>query len=57
MNPDDVPEAANSLIRFVDKVDLERTGAPAFLGVITTNTASYRRVDGVHVLHIATLGP
>lgn len=57
MNPADVPEAANSLTRFVDKVDLDKTGQPAFLGVITTNTASYRRGDGVHVVHVATLGP
>ncbi|MCL2423214.1 MAG: ATP-binding protein [Micrococcales bacterium] len=57
MNPDHVDQAAASLLRFVDKVNLTRTGAPAFLGVVTTRSAAYRRPDGVCCLPVATLGP
>lgn len=57
MNPDDVHSAAAGLLRFAAKVDQSRVGAPAFLGVITTNTSSYRRDDGVLVVAISALGP
>lgn len=57
MNPDDVDAAAANLLRFRDKVDLDKMGAPAFLGVITTRSAAYRRPDGVLALPIATLAP
>ena len=49
--------AAASLLRFKDKVDLDKVGEPAFLGVVTTRTAAVRRQDGVHILPIAALGP
>ena len=57
MNPDHVDQAAASLLRFADKVDLTKTGQPAFLGVVTTRSAAYRRPDGVCCLPVATLGP
>lgn len=57
MNPDDLDRAADSLLRFVDKVDLTKTGDPAFLGVVTTRSAAYRRPDGVCCLPVAALGP
>lgn len=57
MNPDHLDAAAASLLRFRDKVDLDKMGAPAFLGVITTRSAAYRRPDGVLALPFATLGP
>ena len=57
MNPEAADDAAASLLRFKDKVDLGKVGEPAFLGVVTTRTAAVRRRDGVHVLPIATLGP
>ena len=57
MNPDAVDAAAASLLRFKDKVDTAKTGAPAFLAVVTTRSAALRRGDGVHVLPVASLGP
>lgn len=57
MNPDDVGQAADSLRRFVKKVDTAKVGDPAFLGVITTKATAHRRDDGVVVVPIATLGP
>lgn len=57
MNPSAVDSAAASLLRFRDKVDTAKTGEPAFLGVVTTRSAALRRVDGVYVLPVATLGP
>lgn len=57
LNPDSVDDAADSLRRFSDKVDISRLGAPAFLGVITSRSPAYRRPDGVLVLPIAAIGP
>ena len=57
MNPAAADGAAASLLRFKDKVDLDKVGEPAFLGVVTTRTAAVRRQDGVHILPIAALGP
>lgn len=59
MNPNDVDTAADSLHRFVKKVDTDRNraGEPSFLSVITTRSAAYRRNDGVVVVPVGTLGP
>lgn len=57
MNPDDVDVAADSLLRFLRKVDISKVGAPTFTGVITTRSPAYRRPDGVLVVPVATLGP
>ncbi|MGH8861711.1 MAG: ATP-binding protein [Jatrophihabitantaceae bacterium] len=57
MNPDDVYSAADSLLRFLDKVDTGKAGRPAFTAVVTTRSPAYRRPDGVFVLPIAALGP
>jgi len=57
MNPDDCDRAADSLVRFAAKVDTSKVGEPAFLAVVTTKTAAYRRPDGVWVLPVAALGP
>lgn len=57
MNPNDTDQAAASLLRFLDKVDISKVGAPAFIGVITTRSPAYRRPDNVLVLPIAALGP
>lgn len=56
MNPDDVDTAADSLLRFLDKVDTRRVGRPAFTGVVTTRSPAYRRRDGILVVPIAALG-
>lgn len=57
MNPADVDSAADSLLRFVHKVDTGKVGNPLFLGVVTTRAAALRRADGVLVLPIPVLGP
>ncbi|MGH3500123.1 MAG: ATP-binding protein, partial [Nocardioidaceae bacterium] len=57
LNPKRIDEAANSLHRFAAKVDTAKTGAPAFLGVITAGGFSYQRDDKVAVLNIGALGP
>jgi predicted AAA+ superfamily ATPase len=57
MNPDDIESAANSLLRFRDKVDTSKVGEPVFMGVVTTRSPSYRRSDEVLVLPIAAIGP
>lgn len=57
MNPDDVPEVAEGLLRFAQKVDRDRVGEPSFMGVITTNSSAYRRDDDVLVIPLTVLGP
>jgi predicted AAA+ superfamily ATPase len=57
MNPGDTDAAADSLLRFLDKVDTRKVGDPAFTAVITTRSSAYRRPDGIFVLPIAALGP
>jgi uncharacterized protein len=57
MNPSDADAAADSLRRFLDKVDTSKVGEPAFCGVVTTRSSAYRRPDGVFVLPVAALGP
>lgn len=57
MNPDRVDSAADSLLRFLDKVDTSKLGPPMFTAVITTRSPAYRRPDGVLVIPIAALGP
>jgi predicted AAA+ superfamily ATPase len=57
LNPRDVDSAAASLLTFAGKVDTDRHGRPAALGVITSTGHAGRREDGVHIVPIATLGP
>lgn len=57
MSPNDIDEAAASLLRFLDKIDTSKLGQPAFTGVITTRSPAYRRPDGVHVMPISGIGP
>jgi predicted AAA+ superfamily ATPase len=57
MNPDHVDSAADSLLRFLDKVDTSKLGTPAFTAVVTTRSPAYRRPDEVLVVPIAALGP
>jgi hypothetical protein len=57
MNPDDIEGAADSLLRFRDKVDTSKVSEPVFMGVVTTRSPSYRRKDDVLVLPIAAIGP
>ena len=52
-----IDEGAASLLRFVGKIDIDQTGEPSMLGVITPGGYSYIRQDGVAVIALAALGP
>ena len=52
-----VDAAADSLLRFRDRLDLSTGGAPGTLGVIVGSGYGYRRPDGISVVPIAALGP
>ncbi len=51
-----VDEAARTLLKFADRVDTERCGEPAALGVIVGSGYGYRRPDGVGVIPVGGLG-
>jgi predicted AAA+ superfamily ATPase len=48
-------DAASKLLKFSDRIDKEKTKAPAALTVITGNGFAHRRKDGVNVVPLATL--
>jgi hypothetical protein len=52
-----VEEAAANLHKFVKRIDTDRCGPPAALGVIVGSGYGYKREDGVHVIPIGALGP
>jgi len=52
-----IDSAAAALLRLASRVDVERHGRPAALGVITGWGYAYRRADGVDVIPIGTLAP
>ena len=52
-----IDEAASSLLRFAERVDAEKSGAPATLAVITGTGYGYVREDGVAVIPVGALGP
>lgn len=54
---DAVDKAAESLRRFVERVDTDRSGEPVALAVVTATGYTYRRDDGVLVLPLVSLGP
>ena len=49
-----VDTAANSLLKFAEKIDTDKVKAPSALTVITGNGFAYRRPDGVNVAGIDT---
>jgi len=49
--------AANSLLRFSEKIDTLRHGDPLALIVVTGGRFAYRRPDGVCVIPVTALGP
>ena len=51
-----VDEGARSLLKFADRVDTDRCGKPAALGVIVGSGYGYTRSDGVGVIPVGTLG-
>lgn len=50
-----IDEAANNLLKFKERVDVEKCGEPSFLMVLTGADYSYKREDGVYVVSIGTL--
>lgn len=52
-----IDEGANSLLRFMKKIDTEKCGQPAVLGVIVGNGYGHIRNDGVAVIPIGALCP
>ena len=52
-----IDDAARSLLRFADRVDVSRCGQPATLGVIVESGFGYVRPDGVSVIPLGALGP
>ena len=51
-----IDDGAKNLIALAAKVDQERSGAPAFLMVLTAGQYAYTRPDGVHVVPLGCLG-
>jgi predicted AAA+ superfamily ATPase len=52
-----IDEGANNLLKFINKIDIKKTGNPATLGVIVGQGFGYTREDGVSVIPIGSLGP
>jgi predicted AAA+ superfamily ATPase len=52
-----IDEAARTLLRFADQIDISKVGEPAALGVIVSGGYGYVREDGVVVIPIGALGP
>ena len=50
-----INEAANNLLKFKERVDIEKCGEPSFLMVLTGADYSYKRDDGVYVVSIGNL--
>jgi uncharacterized protein len=52
-----IDDAAETLLKFADRVDIGRTGPPACLVVVVGTGYAYHRSDGVAIVPIGTLGP
>ena len=50
-----IDEAASNLLKFKERVDVDKCGEPSFLMVLTGADYSYKRDDGVYVVSIGTL--
>ncbi len=50
-----IEEAAKTLLKFKEKIDIEKCGEPSFLMVLTGSTYSFKREDGVYVVSIGSL--
>jgi len=50
-----VDAAASNLLKFADKIDIDKAKAPSALTVITGNGFAHRRLDGVNVVPISVL--
>ena len=54
-NEQDINEASNNLLKIASDIDVNRTGKPAFLMVITKNKVAYQMPNGVYVVPLACL--
>ena len=52
-----VEAGAASLLKFADRVDTRKCGAPSLPGVIVGTGYGYLRKDGVAVIPVGALGP
>jgi hypothetical protein len=52
-----VEEASTRLKRFVERIDTEQRGQPAFLGVVVPTRYGYTRDDGIQVVPVQALAP
>jgi len=50
-----IDDAVNNLLKFKERVDIEKCGEPSFLMVLTGTEYSYKRDDGIYVVSIGTL--
>ena len=57
MSQSEVDQAATNLLRFRERIDLERQGKPSALIVITATGSAGRRADGIEVVPITALRP
>lgn len=57
LGPGQIDQAADTLVRFADRVDTTRRGDPALLGIIVGSGYGYVRPDGIHVIPVGALGP
>ena len=53
----DVDDGASNLLKIAEDIDEEKTGAPAFLMVVTKNMLARKREDGVYEIPLACLKP
>ena len=53
----DVDDGASNLLKIAKDIDEEKTGAPAFLMVVTKNMLARKREDGVYEIPLACLKP
>ncbi len=52
---EDIRQASNNLIKIANDIDVERTGKPAFLMVVTKNKVAYQMENGVYVVPLCCL--
>lgn len=52
---DDIIQASNNLINIANDIDIEKTGKPAFLMVVTKNKVAKRLDNGVYVVPLCCL--
>jgi hypothetical protein len=57
LRPGQVDAAAKSLLKFAKRIDTEKCGQPAALGVIVGTGYGYVRDDGIQVIPIGAMGP